>query len=295
MDHPAPDAHDPASEPLRPPPELTGTGPDAGYTVPPGWSVPHAPPARPQSKGKRALGPLAGAGVALAKWGAILLKLKALTLFGSVAISIAAYTVTFGFTFAVAFVGLIFVHEMGHFIYFGVRGMKPRLPVFLPFLGAYTTAQKAPVSVLDEALSGLAGPALGMVAAGLAGWRAEHTHSSFLYAVAFIGFFLNLLNLIPLLPFDGGHAAVALHPAVSAVGVVFLVLFELRHPSLFLLVFLVLGVVTTWQRFQHKKADLDTAYHVLTRQQRFAIAGLYIALIAIGLWGESHFYLERRI
>jgi Zn-dependent protease len=266
---------------------------EPGYTLPPAWQ-PRPPGEQPRPGAfKRALAPLAAVAAAGAKWGAVLVKLKAFTLFGSVAVSIAAYTWLFGFTFALGFVALILVHEMGHFVLFAVRGLRPKLPVFIPLLGAYTSAELAPADVYDEALSGLAGPFAGMAASGLVGWYGQHTGSAFLYALAYVGFFLNLFNLLPLLPLDGGHAAAALHPGLSAVGLAVLLAVEIRHPSPLLLLILLFGGYQTWRRYKGSDAEAVRRYRSLRPDKRLRVGLLYAALVAAGVWGSGHFYIKR--
>ncbi len=69
----------------------------------------------------------------------------------------------------------------------------------------------------------LAGPILGSVGAAVCWIAAEATGSELLMALAFVGFFLNLFNLIPIVPLDGGRAAGALHPALWFVGLLLMV------------------------------------------------------------------------
>ena len=82
--------------------------------------------------------------------------------------------------------------------------MKPQLPVFIPFLGAYVAIKNAPFDPWRNLLVSAAGPILGSIGA-LGVWVAgEATDSRFLIALAYTGFLLNLFNLIPVRPFDGG-------------------------------------------------------------------------------------------
>ena len=76
-------------------------------------------------------------------------------------VSIAAYTLIFGLPFAVGFVALLFVHEMGHYIQLRREGVKPGRMIFIPLLGAVVSARSFGGSALAEARVGLAGPILG--------------------------------------------------------------------------------------------------------------------------------------
>ena len=145
---------------------------------------------------KKALGPIAAIGIAVAKWGFVLLK------FSTVFIAIAAYALIFGWKFAVGFVVLIFVHEAGHYIEAKREGLNPRLPVFIPFLGAYVQYTRG--HPWQTARVAIAGPILGGAASAVCLAIAQSDGSSLMYALAYSGFFLNLFNMLPFGIFDGG-------------------------------------------------------------------------------------------
>jgi Zn-dependent protease len=145
---------------------------------------------------KKALGPIAALGIAAAKFGFIFLK------FSSIFIAVAAYALIFGWKFAVGFVALIFIHETGHYIEAKREGLHPKLPVFIPFLGAYVQYTRGhPWQTVRVAI---AGPILGGAAAAVCYAIAKSNGSHLLYALAYSGFFLNLFNLLPFGIFDGG-------------------------------------------------------------------------------------------
>ena len=147
---------------------------------------------------RRIFAPLVALGFLLVKFGAFAIK------FFGIFISVGGYALIFGFKFAIGFVLLILVHELGHFIEASRQGLKPSLPVFIPFLGAYVAMKNAPFDPWRNLLVSAAGPFAGGLAA-LGVWIAgEATDSRFLIALAYTGFLLNLFNLIPIRPFDGG-------------------------------------------------------------------------------------------
>jgi hypothetical protein len=158
-----------------------------------------------------------GAGLlALAAKGKALLlllpKLKLLTTSGTMLVSIAAYSLIWGWKFAVGFVILLFVHEMGHVIQLRREGIKASAPVFIPFLGAAIAAKSLGDNALAEARVGLAGPILGSLGAAALIPIADATGNDLFRALAFTGFFLNLFNLLPVVPLDGGRAMAAMAP-----------------------------------------------------------------------------------
>ncbi|HXK13850.1 MAG TPA: site-2 protease family protein [Gaiellaceae bacterium] len=145
---------------------------------------------------RKALGPVIALVIAAAKFSFVLLK------FSSIFIAVAAYALLFGWKFAVGFVLLIFIHELGHYIEAKREGLSPKLPVFIPFLGAYVQYTRGhPWQTVRVAI---AGPILGGAAAAVCLAIAQSNGSRLMYALAYSGFFLNLFNLLPFGIFDGG-------------------------------------------------------------------------------------------
>jgi Zn-dependent protease len=167
--------------------------PDYEYEYDP---IRHRPPWRDRIK--KLLGPVIALVVLAGKWGFVLLK------FSSIFVALAAYALLFGWKFAAGFILLILLHEMGHFIEAKREGLNPKLPVFVPFLGAYVkyTAGQ-PWQTVRVAI---AGPILGGAAAAVCLAFADHSSDSpdLFSALAYTGFFLNLFNLLPFGIFDGG-------------------------------------------------------------------------------------------
>jgi Zn-dependent protease len=131
----------------------------------------------------------------------LLLKLGSLAKFGAVFIAFGGYTLIWGWKFAVGVIFLIFLHEMGHFLEAQREGLHPSWPVFIPFLGAYVKHTRG--NPWQTARVALAGPILGGVAALGCYILAEAQGSDLLFALAYFGFFLNLINLLPFSILDG--------------------------------------------------------------------------------------------
>jgi Zn-dependent protease len=158
-------------------------------------------PIHPQGRDWRALfkrifGPLVAAAIALAKFSFVLVK------FSSIFIAVGLYTLFFGWKFAVGFVLLILLHESGHYIEAKREGLNPKLPVFIPFLGAYVQYTRG--NPWQTARVALAGPILGGVAALVCYLIGRSQGSDLFLALGYTGFFLNLINLIPVGILDGG-------------------------------------------------------------------------------------------
>lgn len=256
-------------------------------------------PAQPQSKLRRAwqrfVTALAAIGAFLAKFGALLIKLKYVGLVLSMVVSVVAYSLFFGWSFAVGIVLLILVHEMGHVVELRRQGVPASAPLFIPFLGAFVNMRGAPRSAYQEALSGLAGPLVGTAASVVVAFWANATSSNFLMALAFFGFFVNLFNLLPVLPLDGGRAAAALHPALWLLGLTALIVFEVMYPSPVIPIVLVLGGLELWRRWRYRNSPSARAYNALLPKQRFAIGIFYVVLVAIAIFGAHATYVARSL
>ena len=115
------------------------------------------------------------------------------------------YAQIWGLYFATGFVLLIFVHELGHALVMRQQGIDAGAPVFIPFVGAVIAMKSVPRDAWVESLVGIGGPVLGSLGALvclIVGWS---TGSLFWYALASTGFLINLFNLIPISPLDGGR------------------------------------------------------------------------------------------
>ncbi len=248
---------------------------------------------------KRAGGVLAGAGVLAAKFGAylksavlVLPKLKLLTTAGTALVSMAAYSLLFGWPFAVGFVVLLFVHEMGHVIQLRREGIKASTPMFIPFLGAAIFSRSLGDNALAEARVGLAGPILGTLGSAVVALIAALTGSDLLLALAYMGFFLNLINLIPVVPFDGGRAMAAVAPSMWFLGIGGLVAMVVLLGNPFLLVFILLALremPRRWRQLRSRSIE-QASYYRVPRNHRIMIGLVYTALIvalALGM-AETH-------
>lgn len=167
-----------------------------------------------------------GIGMILAKFGAVLKALFAglgfFKLYWLVKIvattwpfflSLGVYVLFYGWRMAIIIIFALLVHELGHYIAFRNYGLKVSLPVFIPLLGAYTAGER-PEKLEDDAYIALAGPLIGLLfSAGCYGIGSA-THDPFWSAAAYVSAFLNLFNMIPTPPFDGGRIIGALSPAM---------------------------------------------------------------------------------
>jgi Zn-dependent protease len=248
---------------------------------------------------RQKLGPIVAAIVAfLAKFKTVLLllpKLKLLTTAGTMAVSVAAYSFVFGWAFAAGFVLLLLVHEMGHVIQLRREGIKASAPTFIPFLGAVISARSLGDNALAEARVGLAGPILGSIgsAACILIWHA--TGSDIWRALAFTGFFLNLFNLLPVVPLDGGRAMAAMAPWMWFAGFAGLIALAIIFPNPIILIIVVFGALETHRRWKRRKQGgaEQQAYYRVKPLDRVLVAAVYLSLIALLVVGMHATNLPR--
>jgi Zn-dependent protease len=220
----------------------------------------------------------------------VLTKFKIMLLFVSkgstllsMLVSVGAYALFYPWQFAAGLVGMIFVHEMGHYAVARQQGVKAGLPVFIPFVGAFIGLKQQPHDARQEAIIAIAGPLVGSAAAfatlllgqAQGGTRFGHL----LIALAQVGFIINLFNLIPVSPLDGGRVLSLLSKYFSLAGLLILValLFRVNFNPLLMLIIAV-GGWSTWQRFRGRAES--AAYYAVPARDKAIIGLIYFGLLA---------------
>jgi Zn-dependent protease len=274
--------------------------PDPDYELYEPEPVREYEPIHPRSRwrelGAKLWAPIAALGFLLFKFKAVIVavfKFKAFATSATMLVSVAAYAWIWGWKFGAGFVLLLLVHEMGHVLELRRQGVPASAPLFIPFLGAVVGMKGLPHDAWKEARVALAGPILGSLGAAAVWVAGEALDSDLLIALAFTGFFLNLFNLLPIVPLDGGRAVAAVHPALWAVGLAALVGLTILYPNPILLLVLVLGGLELWNRWQARKDPRAAAYYRVKPWQRFAAGGTYIALAVLLALAMSATHVER--
>jgi Zn-dependent protease len=157
-------------------------------------------------------------------------------------VSLAVYAGIFGWRYAAGFLGLLFIHEMGHFLAARQRGLAVGAPTFIPFVGALIELKDRPMTAEAEAYVASAGPFLGTIGAAVVYLMGREQQSGLLLAIAYSGFFLNFFNLIPLSPLDGGRITSVLSPRVWFIGVPVMLGVMIYRPSPLLVVITIAAI-----------------------------------------------------
>jgi Zn-dependent protease len=226
---------------------------------------------------RRIWAPLAAIGAFLAKFGVVLFKFKFLF---SMFVSAAFYVWLGGWWFGIGLVVLLFVHEMGHVLEAKRQGLPVSVPVFIPFMGALITMKQMPHNAWREARLAIAGPLLGSAGALLLYILGLAYDSQQLKALAFLGFLINLFNLLPVVPLDGGRITAALHPALWFAGFLALLALVIYRPNALLIVILLFAGSELWRRWKMRRIPQMQEYYRVRPHQRLFIGVLYFGLAA---------------
>lgn len=209
------------------------------------------------------------------KWAVVLLKI--FTYGGSFFISLFVYALFWGWKFALVFLLMILAHELGHYVTIRNYGLPARLPMFVPFFGAYTVGG-VPESLEHDAYIALAGPLTGLGVSAACYAYGFETHEIFWYMAAYVGAFVNLFNMIPAMPFDGGRVAGAISPVLWVAGFALFVglSFALHVPFFFIIIFGLLALpsaIAGWRGY------VDPRYATMSAAGRIRVGLWYLATL----------------
>lgn len=199
---------------------------------------------------------------------------------GSMMLSLWVYSMLWGWPFAAGFVGLLFAHEMGHVMAARVRGLPVSAPAFIPFMGAIITMKEMPPDAETEAYVAYGGPFIGTLACFAVFFWAQQTGSMLGLAISYSGFFLNLFNLLPVSPLDGGRIAAVLGPRIWLLGAPLLVAAMLYQPSPVLILVAVIAfpqLKAAW-RYDPNAPENQRYYGQITPSAKLEYTVLYLAL-----------------
>lgn len=205
---------------------------------------------------------------------------KLLPAVATMLLSIGVYAAMFGWQYAVGFVALLLIHEMGHYVAARHRGLDVGLPTFIPFVGAWVELKDLPHDAETEAYVGMAGPLVGSAGALACFYLARDQGSSLLLALAYSGFFLNLFNLIPLAPFDGGRITAAISPRLWLLGAPLLAALFFYSPSPLLILMAVLALPNVVKAWRGLRTPEEQTYYTVRAETRVSYAAVYLGLAA---------------
>src|SRR5499427_10564764 len=235
------------------------------------YFTPQPPPRQASSRSNSGLlGGLAAGAAVLFKFGVFETLLTLLLSFG-------LYWAVIGPWAAAGLVAMILIHEMGHVIEIRRQGMQASAPLFIPFFGAAIFQRQHPTDALKQAQIGIAGPLAGTVGATAAFVLYGSTHFVPLLLAAYLGFFINLFNLIPVGMLDGGWilAVVSKWFQVFGLAVLLLSVFFLGLNPI-LLIIVLLGLPALFDRFRNDRLPY---YQSVPVPARLAMGAAWLFLV----------------
>ncbi len=195
----------------------------------------------------------------------------------SMLVSLAFYALAFGLRFAIGFVLLLLVHELGHVAATRIVGLRASGPTFIPFIGAVISLNRPPVNAKATANIAIGGPAAGTISALVCLAFYLWSDSTLLLVLAYTACLLNLFNLIPCAPLDGERIAAAISPRLWWVGSLVIGIVFLYTYNLLVLIIFLFSLIELWR---NDEGDHD-GYYQLTAAQRLQVAWWYFGLLSV--------------
>ena len=245
------------------------------------------PPEQPEKKKPKGLAALLAVAAGLiAKFkGLLLLFVHAPMLLGSLSFlaTLWLYGLALGWRFGIILALVLLAHELGHVVAFRSYGLAVRAPVFLPFIGALTPGAR-PANAEDGAYIALAGPLAGMGLAAVSLAMGIATHDPFWMLAANVSALLNLFNMAPVLPLDGGSIIRAVWPPIVVIALpIFIIVAVLAQlpilPIALVALFSIFWLFGSWRSSFAQSADgIDTPARI---RIGLAYAGTLLGLLFI--------------
>ncbi len=216
------------------------------------------------------------------KWIAAIFKFTKLSTLVTMFFAVMVYAQIWGAPFAIGFILLIYVHEMGHAVMMNRLGIKAGAPIFIPFVGAVISMKELPRNAYNESLIAAGGPVLGTIGATGCLIVAWQINSEFFFALASVGFMINLFNMLPVSPLDGGRITGVISKNIKIIGLLAggYVFYKISSPIL--LIILIFGVLSLF-----KKDQMPDDYYNVSTAQKQMIGLLYFIMLffmTAGMW-----------
>lgn len=225
--------------------------------------------------------------VALAVIGKLLKPLLVLLKFSkfgativSMFVTLIAYSLIFGWKFALGFVILLLIHENGHMLAAKKTGLPVSKPIFIPFMGAFISMREMPKNARQEAIIGMGGPLLGGLASLACFFLYDTFNASYWLAMGYTGCFLNLFNLVPLGFLDGGRIATSISLWLWVPGAIVLGILGFKTGSPLIFLVLILGLFEGYKVFKNRSNPGTLQYYQTDPSFRLKMGMAYLLLVA---------------
>lgn len=225
-----------------------------------------------------------------------------LSKFGLAGLSLASFTILFNWKFALLIMIAIGIHESGHVWAMKNIGIKTKGWYYIPFVGGAAIAEEQYTDYKQNVWVAIMGPAWACVSVIVAGVMYQITKNPLFAASAAWIATINLFNLLPITPLDGGQIMRAITFSINQkAGMIFLALSFLisiaimvtLHIWLWVLLLIVGGIelgFEVYTRYKYKTKEYPnwlvvelTGHHrptSLNINSLFATAFAYVFLVA---------------
>lgn len=199
---------------------------------------------------------------------------------------IVIYAQMYGWAYGLGFVLLIFAHEMGHYLVAKKLNINVSGPVFIPFFGAFISMKDQPADAVSEAKTAAGGPILGSLGALACAGGYMITGNNLFLALAYTGFMINLFNLIPVHPMDGGRIVTAISPKMWFIGIPILLFIAIKFFNPLIVIFLIMGCIQAYKQWKNPNSN----YYNTNIKTKIIFSLIYFGLMAI--LGFGIFYIH---
>lgn len=202
------------------------------------------------------------------KWILFFLKFFKLTTVITLLVSLLAYGLTYGWLFGIALIYILTIHEMGHVWAMKRLNIPTNATLFIPFIGALARGKEHAKNAYDDAYISYMGPAFGFLSVIPAILLYLLTETDYWMVIVLIGSVVNLFNLIPITPFDGGHIVKVINFKIVMVGFIFALSAMFFTGSYTFIFFVFLGLIYTIV-FYNERRNLSNKINELNELNNF--------------------------
>lgn len=124
-------------------------------------------------------------------------------------LTILGFSIIFGLSFSLASIAILvlvlFIHESGHILAMYFFKYKELQMLFIPFLGAVAMGKSETATPYQRLIIYLMGPVPGIFLAFICFYFYTQTGNTLLREIGIMALVLNIFNLLPVMPLDGGQ------------------------------------------------------------------------------------------
>lgn len=197
-----------------------------------------------------------------------------------VLIIFAICTLCFNWYYAIGYMLILLIHESGHYVASKILKVNVKFGNVTP-LGAYIVHDKTK-SIKEEAIIAISGPLFGAVLALIYFIMYIMFKDNTFYILSVISISINLFNLIPIMPFDGGYVVTAVSYKICYIGIPILIYFIVKIKRLKSKIFMGIFLISSiFKIVELRKTYYKENYFSVCKKDKLKIGASYISLVLI--------------